>query len=244
MKKNKLTIIIIISIIMLISVIIASFMFSKMVYNNKNELNVRKRINTIANKKNIESGKKAQQEAKSEVDREQKLKEFADKYNDNNNYNKSAVNSTPESRTKNGEFYVDNAGDLYSEKFVDIDDEGRIEDRLIDAANDMKNVYSETISFSDNADKLNSYLSKGDNKSRFSYLYGISSASDLKSFVSKLSFFKNSKVKYGILENIKKVDDNNITFGFQVKADNGTSQTFNTSINFADERAVLNIRIS
>lgn len=244
MKKNRLTIIIIISIIIVISVMTAGLMFSKMVYNNKNELNVKKRINTIANKKNIEDGKKAQQEAKSEIDREQKLKDFADKYKDNSNYNKSFVNSTPERRTKNGEFYVDNAGDLYSEKIVDIDDMGRIEDRLKEAANDMKTVYSEANSFEDDYENLNGYFSKGDNKSRFNYLYGISSTNDLKSFVSKLAFLKDSKVKYGILENIKKVDDSNINFQFEVKANNSTSQMFNVSINFADERAILNIRIS
>lgn len=245
MKKNKVAVIVIISIIALISLIAAGAMFYKFAYKNKDNLNIPKKIKTETNNKNITSGKKAQQEAKEKVDRQQKLENFANKYKDNNSFDKSLINSTPERNTKNGEFYIDNtSGDFYSKNITDLDDSNRIEDRLKEAASDMKNVYSETISFSDNADKLNSYLSKRDNKSRFSYLYGINSASDLKSFVSRLSFLKNSKVKYGILENIKKVDDNNITFEFKVKADNGTSQTFNVSVNFADKRAILNIRIS
>lgn len=119
--------------------------------------------------------------------KEQKLKEFANKYQDSS-YDKNTVNSTPERRTANGEFYVDNAGDLYSEKLVNIDDMERIEDRLKEAANDMKNVYTETISFNKDADKLSEYLSKGDNKSRFSYEYGINDVNDLKLFISKLTF--------------------------------------------------------
>jgi|GEM_PF-3452756 len=243
-KNNKIKFVVITSVVTLIFVLTGIFMFSKFAYRNKDKLNVKKNIKSAEKLKQDNANKALEIKVVRDEKREKKLKEFADKYNDKNNYYKSSINSTPERRTKNGEFYVDNAGDLYSEKLVDIDDMGRIEDRLKDAANDMKNVYSETSSFNNEADKLNAYLLKGDNKSRFSYLYGITSTNDLKSFISKLSFLNNSKVKYGILENIKKVDDNNINFEFQIKTKNGTSQNFNVSINFADERAILNVKIS
>ena len=243
-KNNKVKFIVITSIITLIFIIIGIFMFSKLAYNNKDKLNVKKDINAVKQEKQDSANKALEIKIVRDEKREKKLKEFADKYKDSNSYDKSSVNSTPERRTQNGEFYVDNAGDLYSEKLVDIDDMGRIEDRLKEAANDMKNVYNETNSFKDDAQRLNSYLSKGDNKSRFSYLYGISSINDLKDFVSKLFFLKDSRVKYGVLQNIKKIDNNNINFQFQVKTNNNTSQTFNVDVNFADERAILNIRIS
>lgn len=242
-KNNKVKFIVITSIVTLIFIITGIFMFSKLAYNNKDKLNVKKAIKIAKQEKQNKANKALEIKVVGDEKREKKLKEFADKYNDNNNYDKSSVNSTPERRTKSGEFYVDNAGDLYSEKLVDIDDMARIEDRLKDAANDMSKVYSETSSFSNDADKVNAYLSKGDNKSRFSYLYGISSTDALKSFISKLTFLKDSKVDVGILNNIKKVDDNNINFEFQIKTKNSTSQMFNVSINFADERAILNIRI-
>lgn len=243
-RNTKVKFIVITGIITLFFIITGIFMFSKLAYNNKDKLNVRKDIKTAKKEKQNNANKALEIKVVGDEKREKKLKEFADKYKDNTNYNKSAVNSTPERRTRNGEFYVDNIGDLYSEKLVDIDDMGRIEDRLKEAANDMNKVYSEASSFKEDGKKLNEYLSQGDNKSRFSYLYGISNTNELKSFISKLVFLKDSKVKYGILENIKKVDDNNINAQFEVKTSNGTSQTFNVYINFADERAILNIRIS
>ncbi|MFL0251521.1 hypothetical protein ACJDT4_13955 [Clostridium neuense] len=243
-KNNKIKFIVVISAVTLIFIITGILMFSKLAYSNKDKLNVKKAIKTAKQEKQDNANKALEIKVVGDEKREKKLKEFADEYKGNNNYDKNSINSTPERRTQNGEFYVDNAGDLYSEKLVDIDDMGRIEDRLKDAANDMGKVYSETSSFNNDADKLNAYLSKGDNKSRFSYLYGIGNSNDLKNFVSKLSFLKNNKVEVGILSNIKKVDDNNITFQFQIKTKNATSQSFNVSINFADERAILNMKIS
>lgn len=242
-RSNKIKFIIIASIVTLIFIITGIFMFSKFAYTNKDKLNVKKNIKS-AQKLNMDKSNKALEIKVANNDkREKKLKEFQDKYKDNGSIGCTA-NSDTERRTKNGEFYIDNAaGDFYSENITDLDDSNRIEDRLKEAANDMENVYSETISFKDDDEELNEYLSKGDNKSRFSYLYGISNKDNLKSFISKLSFLQNSKVKYGILENIKKVDDNNITFEFQVKTDNGASQVFNVSINFQDERAILNIKL-
>lgn len=245
MKKNKVTVIVIISIIALISLIVDGAMLYNIAYKNKDNLNIPNKIKTEKSNKNITTGKKVQQEAKEKVDRQEKLENFANKYNANNSCDKNVINSTLERNTKNGEFYIDNTtGDFYSKNITDLDDSNRIEDRLKEAANDMKKVYFETNSFKDDTQKLNEYLLKGDNKSRFSYLYGIGNKDDLKNFVSKLSFFKNSKVKYGILQNIKKADDNNINFQFKVKTNNGTSQIFNVSINFADERAILNVKIS
>lgn len=243
-RNNKEKFIIVMSIITLIFIITGIFMFSKLAYNNKDKLNVKKAIKTAKHEKQDNANKSLEIKVVGDKKREEKLKEFADKYHDSNSYDKSSVNSTPERRTQNGEFYVDNVGDLYSQKLVDIDDMRRIEDRLKEAANDMSKVYSETSSFNNDADKVNAYLSKGDNKSKFSYLYGIRSTDDLKSFVSKLSFLKDSKVDVGILNNIKKVDDSNINFQFQIKTKNSTSENFNVSINFVDERAILNIRIS
>lgn len=243
-KNNKIKFIVVISAVTLIFIITGIFMFSKLAYSNKDKLNVKKAIKTAKQEKQDNANKALEIKVVGDEKREKKLKEFADEYKDNNNYDKNSINSTQERRTQNGEFYVDNAGDLYSEKLVDIDDMGRIEDRLKDAANDMGKVYSEISSFNNDGDKLNAYLSKGDNKSRFSYLYGIGNSNDLKNFVSKLSFLKNNKVEVGILSNIKKVDDNNITFQFQIKTKNAASQSFNVSINFADERAILNMKIS
>ncbi|MCD2345110.1 hypothetical protein [Clostridium guangxiense] len=243
-KNNKVKFIVMISIITLIFIIIGIFMFSKFAYRSKDKLDVKKNIKTVKQEKQNQDNKVLEIKVVGNDQREKKLKEFADKYKDHGNSG-CTVNSSAERRTQNGEFYIDNAaGDFYSKNITNLDDSNRIEDRLKEAANDMKNVYNETNSFKDDAQRLNSYLSKGDNKSRFCYLYGISSINDLKDFVSKLFFLKDSRVKYGVLQNIKKIDNNNINFQFQVKTNNNTSQTFNVDVNFADERAILNIRIS
>lgn len=243
-KNNKVKFIVIVSIITLIFIITGVFMFSKLAYSNKDKLNVKKAIKTAKQEKQNKANKTLEIKVVGDENGEKKLNEFADKYKDNNNYNKNTVNTSKECRTKNGEFYIDNVSELYKQKIVSIDERFWIEDRLKEAANDMSNVYFEASSFQNYDQRLNAYLSKGDNKSRFSYLYGITSTNDLKSFVSKLSFLKDSKVQYGILEKIKKVDDNNINFEFQIKTKNSTSQIFNVSINLADERAILNIKIS
>lgn len=242
-KNSKVKFIVITSVVTLIFIIVGIFMFSKLAYNNKDKLNVKKAIKTAKQKKQDNANKALEIKVVGNEKREKKLKEFADKYKDNN-YDKSSVNSTSEIRSNNGEFYIDNASDLYTQNVTSLDDRFRIEDRLKEATNDMVKVYSETDSFKEDGEKLNEYLSQGDNKARFSCLYGISNTNELKSFIWKLVFLKDSKVKYGILENIKKVDDNNINVQFEVKTNNGTSQTFNVYINFADERAILNIRIS
>lgn len=243
-RNNKIKFIIISSMVTLILVISGMFMLSKLAYNNKDKLNVKKAIKTAKHEKQNKANKALEIKVVGDEKREKKLKEFADKYKDSNNYNKNTVNTSKECRTKNGEFYIDNVSELYKQKIVSIDEMFWIEDKLKEAANDMSNVYFETSSFQDDDQKLNAYLLKRDNKSRFSYLYGITSTNDLKSFVSKLAFLKDSKVDVGILNNIKKVDDNNINFEFQIRTKNNTSEMFNVSINFADERAILDIKIS
>lgn len=243
-KNNKTKFIVIVSIITLIFAIIGMFMFFKLVYNNKDKFNIKKDIKTAKKAQLNTSNQSLQIKVVGNEKKENELKKFADKYKEDYITNKNSVNSTPESSAENGEFYIDNAGELYTQNITTLDDRFRIENRLKEAANDMKNVYSETISFNNDTDKLEEYLSKGDNKSRFSYLYGISDENTLKLFICKLTFLKDSKVDCGVLSNIKKVDNNNITFQFQIKTNEGTSQNFNVSINFADERAILNIKIS
>lgn len=243
-KNNKTKFIVIVSIITSIFAIIGMFMFFKLVYNNKDKFNIKKDIKTAKKAQLNTSNQSLQIKVVGNEKKENELKKFADKYKEDYITNKNSVNSTPESSAENGEFYIDNAGELYTQNITTLDDRFRIENRLKEAANDMKNVYYETISFNNDTDKLEEYLSKGDNKSRFSYLYGISDENTLKLFICKLTFLKDSKVDCGVLSNIKKVDDNNITFQFQIKTKEGTSQNFNISINFADERAILNIKIS
>lgn len=243
-KNNKTKFIVIVSIITSIFAIIGMFMFFKLVYNNKDKFNIKKDIKTAKKAQLNTSNQSLQIKVVGNEKKENELKKFADKYKEEYITNKNSVNSTPESSAENGEFYIDNAGELYTQNITTLDDRFRIENRLKEAANDMKNVYSETISFNNDTNKLEEYLSKGDNKSRFSYLYGISDENTLKLFICKLTFLKDSKVDCGVLSNIKKVDNNNITFQFQIKTKEGTSQSFNVSINFTDERAILNIKIS
>lgn len=243
-ENNKIKFIVFASLVTLIFIIVGIFMFSKLECKSKDKLDIGKDIKSAKQAKINGNNGALQMKVIGNEKREKELEKFQDKYKENPETNQNNVNASKERRTSNGEFYIDNSGDLYSNNIVSLDDRFRIENRLKDAANDMENVYSETLAFNKDDNKLKQYLSEGDNKSRFSYLYGISDQNNLKNFISKLGFLESSKINYGILSNIKKVDDNNITFEFRIITKDNINQIFNVSINFANERAILNIKVA
>lgn len=241
-KRNKMRFIVVSASITAVLAIVGGFMLWNLAYKNKDKLNIKNDVSEAKRSDQKLKNDELQIKVVGDEKRDEKLKDFASKYQENANmvYDKNKINSSSEIRS-NG-FYVDN-DTLYSQGIVSIDDKYRIEDRIKAAAEEMKKVYSETISIKDSS-SLEAYLDKGDNKSRFNYLYGISDENALNGFIAKLSFLKNDTISYCRMDNVKKVDDNNISFSINIITKENKSQSFKVSINFEDERATLNIKIS
>ena len=222
----------------------AVFLIFKFTYSGNHELNPKKNIQAKIKgaKSNDEKYKenKINVEVRKENKNADKLKKFQS--DDSNNVNGGA--NTSSERQSNGSFYIDNINDLYNNKFVSLDEMFSVEKRLKEAADDMPELYKETLSIKNNEGALKKYTAKGDNKDRFNYLYGVEDINSIKTLINKLSFIKdNSKLTHGVISNITKQDDNHIGFNINMYSSDNKEQTFNVTLEFKSNRAVLNIKI-
>ncbi|PJI06584.1 MULTISPECIES: hypothetical protein [Clostridium] len=242
--NRKLKFIIAGSVVTALFIGMAVFLICKLTYSDNYELNPKKNIQAkVRNTKyNAEDEKenKINVEVRKENKNADKLKKFQS--DDSNNVNEQANTSCE--RQSDGNFYIDNINDLYNNKLVSLDEMFWVQKRLKEAANDMPKFYKETLSIKNNDRALKKYMLKGDNKDRLNYLYGAENVNSIKTLINKLSFIKdNSKLTHGAISNITKQDDNHIGFNISIYSSDNKEQTFNVTLEFKSDRAVLNIKI-
>ncbi|MCR3759364.1 DUF2570 domain-containing protein [Clostridium felsineum] len=221
---------------------LGAFLFFEFFYVDSHEVNPKKTIQTKIQdaKSNIEDGKenKINVEIKRENKNNDKLKKFES--NDDNNVDLKANTSCE--RKSNGEFYIDNINDLYNSRLVSLDEMFLIEKRLKEAVEDMPKLYKETKGIKSSGKDLKKYIDS--NRDRLYYLYGIEDVNSLRTLFNKINFIKdNYKLIHGSISNVSKQDDDHINFTIGIYSRDNEEQKFNVTLEFKNNRAVLNINI-
>lgn len=238
---RKLKFILVSTLIFIVFVGTGVFMLSKFAYKNKGitgKLNVKKNVSTAINNG---KEKKINADMKLEDDRQEKLKKFTAEGNNTSSVSGcSNVNTSQERAAADGDIDFVNISDLYDKQIVSLDDMFRIEDRLKSSLKDMNTTYSAVMPLVNNNNELNAYISDKDNRSRISYNYGICTTSYLKTIIPKLAFANNDIIETATIDNIAKKDNNNISFNLNVKTKNNKSHMFSITVNFQNDKKVLN----